>query len=388
MASLSMLSSLAWLMRTQSNPSLYIHFPWCVKKCPYCDFNSHTAINPDYQQYTQKLLADFDFLEHKFPFKKIKSIFFGGGTPSLCPPQLIGEILSTLASKGMISSETEITLESNPGTIDKEHIDGFLSAGVNRLSIGVQSFQDHLLNKIGRIHNGKMAYDMCQYALGRGFRSVNIDLMYGLITQTPNEALLDVKTALSIGAGHLSFYELTIEPNTYFYKYKPTLPEDKTLSEIESLCHNEIFHHMDQYEISAFCRDDAFCIHNLNYWNYGDYLGIGAGAHGKITTDDGIIRLNAEKNPKVFQLLKPEKTFKSHQINAKQEAFEFALNRWRLSAPIHQDQLNMLSTDAKKHFITHTHKAIKDELIINQNGTFHKTRLGKNYHNCLISYYL
>lgn len=265
--------------------SLYVHIPWCVKKCPYCDFNSHEARDDlPVTAYIDALIAD---LEQNLPAvwgRTVETVFFGGGTPSLFPPAAIEELLGQIRARLPLKPDAEITLEANPGTVDQSHFDGFRAAGVNRLSIGVQSFQPHLLEKIGRIHDGQQALAAIQAAQQAGFDNINIDLMYGLPGQTDAETTADLATAIDLGTTHISWYELTIEPNTWFYRHPPERPDADRRWDMSEAGRQQLeAGGYSRYEVSAFARSGQQCRHNLNYWHFGDYLGIGAGAHGKVT---------------------------------------------------------------------------------------------------------
>jgi putative oxygen-independent coproporphyrinogen III oxidase len=267
--------------------SLYIHFPWCVKKCPYCDFNSFEPGSSNLEsEYIETLKADLVIERERLgPSVSLHSIFMGGGTPSLFSTAAIASILETADSLFPINQETEITLEANPGTTDQEKFNGYFQAGVNRISIGVQSFDNNFLKELGRIHTANDAQKAFTAAREAGFTNINLDLMHGLPGQTLGAALNDLKIAVSLQSEHLSWYQLTIEPNTYFHKFPPILPDEDHLWEIyETGLTYLASEGFTRYEISAFSKQERQCRHNLNYWSFGDYLGIGAGAHGKITT--------------------------------------------------------------------------------------------------------
>ncbi|MCK5648955.1 MAG: oxygen-independent coproporphyrinogen III oxidase-like protein [Gammaproteobacteria bacterium] len=272
--------------------SLYIHYPWCARKCPYCDFNSHAVPgNTDKQhdlqrdeQYVAALISD---LEQELPAiwgRSIHSIFIGGGTPSLIQPEAMQHLLSQIRARLQVSPLAEITMEANPGTVDQLKFAEFRQAGINRLSMGIQSFDDQLLQKIGRIHNGQQARQAIERAQLAGFENINLDLMYALPGQTLASALDDVQQAIAFQTTHLSHYQLTLEANTLFASQPPRLPDDDLSYEMQHQCQQLLadagFHH---YEISAYAKAGRECAHNLNYWQFGDYLGIGAGAHGKIS---------------------------------------------------------------------------------------------------------
>ena len=271
--------------------SLYLHIPWCVRKCPYCDFNSHAGGKPDEPAYVKALLTD---LEQELPLVKgrtLTSIFIGGGTPSLFSGTAIGELLDGVRARIGIEKTAEINLEANPGTLEAGRYREYRQAGVNRLSIGVQSFDDQKLQTLGRIHSRSEALAAIEQAKSAGFENLNLDLMYGLPSQTVEQALADVRTAIETGPSHISYYQLTLEPGTAFEHNPPELPDDDLLAEIEEAGREELQKAgYRQYEISAFARPGKECKHNLNYWRFGDYLGIGAGAHGKLTVGDKIER--------------------------------------------------------------------------------------------------
>lgn len=265
--------------------SLYIHVPWCVRKCPYCDFNSHKAEEhiPE-AEYVQALLDD---LAADLPYvqgREIQTIFIGGGTPSLLSVEAYKNLLAGLQEKVTFVKNIEITMEANPGTFEAEKFAGYRKLGINRLSIGVQSFADHQLKHLGRIHDGQQAVAAIKMAKEAGFDNFNIDLMHGLPDQSQLQALADIQQAIDLGPTHLSWYQLTIEPNTEFFKRPPVLPEDETLWDIQEAGQALLAKHgFDQYEVSAYAQAGKQATHNLNYWQFGDYIGIGAGAHGKVT---------------------------------------------------------------------------------------------------------
>ncbi len=312
--------------------SLYIHIPWCVKKCPYCDFNSHkqTGDLPE-EQYIEQLIRDFEKDKNLLQNHSIQSIFFGGGTPSLLSVASIEKLLIYLNKNTSLTADCEITLEANPGTVDEKKFAGFCKAGINRLSIGIQSFSNQSLIDLGRIHDGKQALSAYEIARKAGFNNINLDLMFGLPNQSIASALHDLKQAINLDPEHISWYQLTIETNTYFYKFPPPLPEDDLLwtmqTEGQKLLKHSGYH---QYEISAYAKTNLQCRHNINYWTFGDYLGIGAGAHSKITQNDNIIRQWKYKQPNDY--LDPEKSFTAGKsiIPEKDLPLEFLLNTLRL----------------------------------------------------------
>ena len=275
--------------------SLYVHMPWCVKKCPYCDFNSHglRGAPPPYADYIDHLLADLDADRADFAAalggrpvlsRPLISVFFGGGTPSLFSPELIARFLDGTRERLPFATDAEITLETNPGTVEHGRFDGYLAAGVNRISFGVQSFDDDKLRRLGRIHSANEAEAAVKSAQDAGYANINLDLMYALPQQTLEGALADVERAITLQPTHISHYQLTLEPNTVFAANPPPLPDDDHAWAMQEACEQRLAQAgYGQYEISAYARPGRRCAHNLNYWRFGDYLGIGAGAHGKLS---------------------------------------------------------------------------------------------------------
>ena len=270
--------------------SLYVHMPWCVKKCPYCDFNSHGLRGepPPYEQYVELLLADLDADRADFAQalegRPVISVFFGGGTPSLFAPDLIERFLDGARARLPFAAAAEITLETNPGTVEHGRFDGYLAAGVNRLSFGIQSFDDDKLRRLGRIHSAAEAEAAVKSAQDAGYVNLNLDLMYALPEQTLEGALHDVARAVALSPTHISHYQLTLEPNTAFAANPPPLPDDDHAWAMQEACEQALAAAgYGQYEVSAYARPGRRCVHNLNYWQFGDYLGIGAGAHGKLS---------------------------------------------------------------------------------------------------------
>ena len=279
--------------------SLYIHFPYCIRKCPYCDFNTHETGSIPEDAYGDALLRDIAAQSEKTGRRSLTSIFIGGGTPSLISPETIARVLAAVADRFDLTDSCEITLEANPGAADTARFAGFRSAGVNRLSVGVQSFDDHALAALGRVHDGRAALTAIDSAFAAGFDNLNVDLMHGLPEQTPAGAERDVQTAIDLGVPHISWYELTIEPNTVFHSSPPTLPQDHDLADIADAGSTALARGgYGQYEVSAFTQERPSA-HNLNYWTFGDYLGIGAGAHGKLTDPEAmtIYRSNKTRMP-------------------------------------------------------------------------------------------
>jgi len=312
--------------------SLYVHIPWCVRKCPYCDFNSHETKTIPETEYVAALLNDLEQDLHLVQGRKLRSIFFGGGTPSLFKATSIAAILTAAEKKIGLEENVEITLETNPGTAEYDNLEGYRSAGVNRLSFGIQSFNDAHLQRLGRIHDSGEAFAAFAAARRAGFDNINLDLMHGLPQQTVTEACADLQQAIALQPEHISWYQLTIEPNTVFFSRPPPLPEDEILSDIQdagqSLLHDSGF---AQYEVSAYSRPGRQSQHNLNYWQFGDYLALGAGAHGKITIpDEGIMRYRKTRKPADY--LDPVKPFTAgwDYVEKEQQTLEFMMNALRL----------------------------------------------------------
>ncbi len=312
---------------------LYVHLPWCVRKCPYCDFNSHrvpSAVPED--QYLGALLADFNSAIEELGTRQFTSVFFGGGTPSLFSPSAIGRLLDAFDASGQLASEREVTLEANPGAIDVERFRGFRDAGVNRLSLGVQSFDDQHLRRLGRIHDGTAARRAADLA-ATNFECFSLDLMYALPEQTAAEARADMHSALAFGPSHLSCYQLSIEPNTVFHSAPPSLPSDEESAAIETAVHSELeAAEFKRYEISNWSKSGATCRHNLNYWRYGDYLGIGAGAHSKLSSHGRVRREARLRVPAAYmqRVAKAEHIVEQQWPNTEDRLFEYLLNALRL----------------------------------------------------------
>jgi len=324
---------------------LYIHFPWCVKKCPYCDFNSHSISSDDQerlpldlqQQYIQCLINDFQQEQSNSGGRELTTIFLGGGTPSLFSPVLLKQLLTHIKSHSAVSAQAEITMETNPGTAEHWDFGDYLLAGINRLSFGAQSFDNHLLAQLGRIHQADHIYQAVNLARQAGFDNINLDLMYGLPGQDAEQMRKDLKTAISLSPQHLSWYQLTLEPNTVFYRHPPALPADDAVADmsqqgIQLLAESGY----QRYEISAFNRDN-WCQHNLNYWTFGDYLGIGAGAHGKVSSSLQILRRWKTRLPKDYMhhYSTPGTAHgRQHQIDKDELPLEFLMNALRLMSGV------------------------------------------------------
>lgn len=377
--------------------SLYIHIPWCIRKCPYCDFNSH-AVKEGIPEaaYVAALLADLDenlnnpLLEASLK-RPLHSIFFGGGTPSLFSAQALEDILNGLGQRLTLPKDLEITLEANPGTVEQKRFKEYRLLGINRLSLGLQSLQDSQLKKLGRIHNSEAAIRAVKTAQDGGFENLNLDIMYGLPEQTQAEALADLEAALELGSTHFSWYQLTLEPNTAFYHTRPPLPPDESIWEMQTkgqaLLKEQGF---QQYEVSAYCRKLRECQHNLNYWQFGDYLGIGAGSHSKLSDfgESRIIRHSQVKNPRDYLDPQKKKTSKRHVVTVADLPFEFMLNALRLTEglPIRlfEERTGLKATVIEPIL----KKASKQGLLLEDSLRLKPTELGQRFLNNLIELFL
>ncbi|MBC3960599.1 radical SAM family heme chaperone HemW [Morganella morganii] len=311
--------------------SLYIHIPWCVQKCPYCDFNSHALKGEvPHDDYVAHLLADLDADLPLVAGREIRTIFIGGGTPSLLSAEAMQTLMDGVRARIPVAADAEVTMEANPGTVEADRFSGYQKAGINRISIGVQSFGDDKLIRLGRIHDAGEAKRAARLAATLGLRSFNLDLMHGLPEQHLGEALSDLRQAIELAPPHLSWYQLTIEPNTSFDSRPPVLPDDDLLWDIFSQGHQLLTQAgYVQYETSAYAKPGFQCQHNLNYWRFGDYLGIGCGAHGKISFADGrILRTVKTKHPRGY--MEGRYLDQQNEVATEDRPFEFFMNRFRL----------------------------------------------------------
>jgi oxygen-independent coproporphyrinogen-3 oxidase len=323
-------------IRFQALPplSVYIHIPWCVRKCPYCDFNSHEAkaALPE-SEYVAALTADLESTLPQVWGRKVYTVFFGGGTPSLLTARAIDDVLAAIRARLPLAPDAEVTLEANPGTFEAEKFAAFRAAGVNRLSIGIQSFHPRHLQALGRIHGEREARHAIEMAQAI-FDDINLDVMYGLPGQTLAEARADIETAASFGTAHVSAYHLTIEPNTYFHRYPPRLPEDDLAADMQQTVEDTLSARgYRNYETSAFARAGRECRHNLNYWRFGDYLGIGAGAHAKISLPDRVLREARVKHPRDYleAVRHGRHVEAAREVSHRELPFEFTMNALRLA---------------------------------------------------------
>ncbi|MDD9890752.1 MAG: radical SAM family heme chaperone HemW [Gammaproteobacteria bacterium] len=349
--------------------SLYIHIPWCIRKCPYCDFNSHESGSPLPElEYINALLDDFNHevarLENND--RELVSIFIGGGTPSLFDGKSYSRLLKDIESKLPFSEQIEITLEANPGTAEAARFDSYREAGINRLSIGAQSFDDECLKRLGRIHDAAEALRAIEIAKLAGFKNFNIDLMHGLPGQSSEQALKDIQKAIDCEPSHLSWYQLTIEPNTVFYSRPPTLPEECVLEDIQdngqALLEN---HGYQQYEVSAYSKAGNASSHNLNYWSFGDYIGIGAGAHGKLTLieESKLIRTHKMKQPNQYLNAINGRDAEIQEIAKQEMAIEFMMNSLRLRAGFSRAQFESRTGLGFDEIVKRVESLVERELI-------------------------
>ena len=362
--------------------SLYIHFPWCIQKCPYCDFNSHAVKSgiPE-TAYIDRLLEDLQAdLSLLTSAAKIQSIFMGGGTPSLFSPNSLAYLLNGIKQHIELAADCEITLEANPGTFESAKFKAFRELGINRLSIGIQSFNDSHLQKLGRVHNATEAIKAVNIAQQAGFDNLNLDLMFGLPEQTQAEALADVQTAISLNPSHISFYQLTLEPNTYFYKFPPKLPEDERIFAMQKSCQQLLADNgYLQYEISAYAKAGFQSRHNLNYWQFGDYLGIGAGAHGKISRSlpNDILRTAKLKSPEHY--LNTANARSDAVITVAELPLEFMMNHLRLKTGFNLDNFRKttgLSCDSLQPALS---QCLAQGLLIQQQRQLYCSDRGWNF---------
>ncbi|MBU1213616.1 MAG: radical SAM family heme chaperone HemW [Gammaproteobacteria bacterium] len=371
--------------------SLYIHIPWCVRKCPYCDFNSHEAHGaiPD-REYVDALLRDLDSALPLIWGRKVYSVFIGGGTPSLLSGDALAYLLTQVRMRLPLAHEAEITLEANPGTVEADKFVAFRDAGVNRLSLGIQSFNYIHLQALGRIHSGDEARRAIEIAQTH-FDNINLDLMYALPGQSQQAALLDLRTALSFAPQHLSCYHLTLEPNTLFAHHPPQLPDDDASSEmqlgIETLMAEHGYQH---YETSAFAKPGKHSRHNLNYWQFGDYLGIGAGAHSKLSFHDKVIRQARHKQPKAYMDgVAQGRQVQSEQVLGKDDlTFEFMMNALRLNGGF-EETLFQERTSLPLLLIRHElEQAEQKGLLGREAGRIAPTEMGQRFLNDLLQVFL
>lgn len=321
--------------------SLYIHFPWCIQKCPYCDFNSHQLKNDRYEDnYVDALLEDVVQILPNIWGRTIRTIFIGGGTPSLMKPEDMAKLMSGLRSYLIIDPNAEITIEANPGTVDVNYFKAYHDLGINRISIGIQSLNNVQLKRLGRIHQSDEARRAVTIARDAGFNNINCDLMFGLPEQSVAETLEDLRGIIDLAPDHISHYQLTMEPNTYFHKYPPKLPESELIEDMQLQSYDLLkVHGYEHYEVSAFAKSGHQSKHNRNYWEFGDYIGIGAGAHGKITMqgESKILRTSIEKHPAQYLQKTAAERLTIENVVNDELPFEFMLNALRLKDGVDMD---------------------------------------------------
>lgn len=390
---------------TQAHPiptALYIHIPWCIKKCPYCDFNSHTTErNIPEDDYLQALLNDLDQDLHHPPIQQLESIFIGGGTPSLLSGAFYSKLLSAIEKRVRFKESIEITLEANPGTTEATQFKQYRAAGINRLSLGIQSFNNEHLERLGRIHSAEEASHAIHQASQADFHQINLDLMFGLPNQSVAEAITDLEQALRFETTHLSWYQLTLEPNTVFFRQQPVLPREEAMADMYEAGQALLAsHRFQQYEISAYCKAQLHCQHNLNYWEFGDYLGIGAGAHGKIsslqpcgTKPLNITRYQKTRLPNDY--LKHFRTPQSpatptgsgkkvSEVPLRDHTFEFLLNALRLRAGFPLSLANARAQLTLHDLQSAIPEAFTQDLLQHRDQDIVPTELGWNHINTIL----
>lgn len=368
--------------------SLYIHIPWCVQKCPYCDFNSHGQNGElPQQEYVDALIADLNHDLRYVQKRKLHSIFIGGGTPSLFHAAQIKRLLDHVSQIIPFKENIEITMEANPGTLEHDDFEAYYHAGITRLSIGVQSFSSDKLNLLGRIHDENEAKVAARKALSAGYQSFNLDLMHGLPNQSFDEAMADIDTAAALSPPHLSWYQLTIEQNTLFHSRPPQLPDDEALWEIYEQGQKKLAAlGYEQYEISAYAKPGFQCQHNINYWQFGDYLGIGCGAHGKVTLlgENKILRTVKIKHPKGY-LAADDYNFETTEVVMEDRALEYLMNRFRLMSPIPKTEFEQRTGLSRDVLIPGINASKKKLLLTESVDHWELTAKGKLFVNELLS---
>lgn len=379
-------------MITVSGTGLYLHLPWCERKCPYCDFNSHVSEQKQLpeQQMIAAMLADLDDDIETYGARAITSIFIGGGTPSLLSVGAIETLLGGIDQRLSLRDGIEITMEANPGSSEYTKFKGYKSAGVNRLSIGVQSFDDVKLHQLGRVHSSDEARAAITAAQNAGFDRINIDLMYGLPGQTIAQALTDLSAALAFDTGHISWYQLTIEPNTVFYSQPPILPDDDYTADIadagERLLHERGY---QRYEVSAYAKPQQQCLHNLNYWQFGDYYGIGAGAHGKLSSSESVVRTAKQRMPERYMTPRHnDRTALVRTLDPASLKAEFMLNALRLRDGVPATLYPVTTGRPMTDIMPEWTQLIQEELMAPSTTQLVTTDLGWRFLNTVIARFL
>ena len=374
--------------------SIYVHIPWCIHKCPYCDFNSHELRNSSIEDqekiYTDALLSQIA-ISNDYSRRTIHSIFFGGGTPSLFSPDSINRIILAISHQFKLMNDCEITLEANPGTMDKSYFEGYKQVGVNRVSLGIQSFNNGHLKILERIHDKEQAFEAAQWAR-KLFSNINLDLMFALPNQTQTDLLEDINTALAIKPDHISYYHLTIEPNTIFHKFPPSLPSEDDSADMGDIIIQTLaepnFHH---YETSAFAKEFNHCRHNMNYWEFGDYLGFGAGAHSKITLEDNHQkRFSCYKNPSQYiDSIKKNSPFIEEKLLTQNELiFEFMMNALRLNQGFKKKLFSSNTGISLDQIKKELDEAKDKKLLVETSDMIKPTILGQQFLNELLQIFM
>ncbi|MDR3427022.1 radical SAM family heme chaperone HemW [Silvimonas sp.] len=384
-------SAATWGLTALPPLSLYIHFPWCVKKCPYCDFNSHSVREgvPE-KQYVDLLLRDLESCLPLMWGRQVNTIFMGGGTPSLFSAEAMEELLAGIRARVRLQPDAEITMEANPGTFEADKFAGYRAAGINRLSIGIQSFNADHLKALGRIHNDEEAHKAIEIAR-KHFDNFNLDIMYALPKQTLEQAMSDIDSAIAAKPTHLSAYHLTLEPNTLFHRYPPALPDDDAAADMQDAIEQHLakagFEH---YETSAFALPGRRAKHNLNYWTFGDYLGIGAGAHAKISFPDKIIRQMRYKQPSEYlaQMAAGNAVQTEEKVTLEQLPFEFMLNALRLIDGFDIDLFTQRTGLPLTKVIHEVERAVTDGLITRDLHHIQPSERGRRFLNTLLERFL
>ncbi len=374
--------------------SLYIHLPWCLRKCPYCDFNSHQIVGtlPE-KRYVEAVLDDLERDLERVEARPISSVFIGGGTPSLFSAASMERLLEGVQHRCRLVAGCEVTVEVNPGALDASRFRDYQSAGINRLSVGVQSFDHAALRRIGRIHDGREAELALERAARAGFENLNIDLMYGLPGQSPDQALADIETALEWNPAHISHYQLTIEPNTEFHRAPPALPDEDAIEETEVMCAARLAAGgFTRYEVSAWARPSARCQHNLNYWRFGDYLGVGAGAHAKLSDVAGglIERTLKQKHPRryLMGLEDGEYVLSRRVVSPPELPLEFMINALRLTEGISMATFEARTGLSRNQIAGGLGEAERRGLLVYREDVITPTPLGHRYLNDLTGLFL
>ncbi len=369
--------------------SLYVHLPWCVRKCPYCDFNSHALRGklPE-RRYLKSLLEDIERSATGLRRRPVTSIFFGGGTPSLFSAASIATFLDKAGDLLTLAPGVEITLEANPGTIERDNFRDYLDAGINRVSLGAQSFDDNKLKALGRIHRASETLIAVAELEKAGLENFNLDIMYGLPGQTPPEALADMEQTLDLQPTHVSHYQLTLEPNTLFARNPPILPDHDACWEIQQQCHERLAQAgFDHYEISAFAKPNRQCEHNVNYWTFGDYMGLGAGAHGKISDERGVMRYWRFRQPEKYMAV--DDTVEGSSILRPDDLiFEFMLNALRLEKGFPLDLFARRTGLARAKCAVMLEQAVDNGLLTINGIHCQPSALGMNFRNNLMAIFL